>query len=236
MEKNDFLIPHCAEVKVVKLDESIMTANDVIAAENRKILKEKGIYTINLISSPGSGKTTLLVDTLKGLQGKVRCAVIEGDQQTTHDADRIAQTGVPVVQINTINTCHLDAHSVQKALAHLPLDEIDLLFIENIGNLVCPASFDLGEDEKIVIMSVTEGEDKPVKYPLIYTLATAMILTKTDLLPWLKFDMEQCLRYTHKIHPGLPVFPLSCYTGEGMEEWFHWVINHPMKKSGADCH
>ncbi|MEL7644133.1 MAG: hydrogenase nickel incorporation protein HypB [bacterium] len=213
-----------SEVKVVRLEEEILAANDVVAAENRELLRQKSVYTINLISSPGSGKTTLLVETLKALQGKLRCAVIEGDQQTSNDADRIAQTGVPVVQINTIGNCHLDAPLVQKALAQLPLDEIDLLFIENVGNLVCPAGYDLGEQEKVVVMSVTEGEDKPIKYPLAFHLATVMVLTKVDLLPYLKFDKDLCIEMAHRIHPGLPVIETSCYTKEGLADWVDWLL------------
>ena len=213
-----------SEVKVVRLEEEILAANDVVAAENRELLRQKGVYTINLISSPGSGKTTLLVETLKALQGKLRCAVIEGDQQTSYDADRIAQTGVPVVQINTIGNCHLDAPLVQKALAQLPLDEIDLLFIENVGNLVCPAGYDLGEQEKVVVMSVTEGEDKPIKYPLAFHLATVMVLTKVDLLPYLKFDKDLCIEMAHRIHPGLPVIETSIYTKEGLADWVDWLL------------
>lgn len=213
-----------SEVKVVRLEEEILAANDVVAAENRELLRQKGVYTINLISSPGSGKTTLLVETLKALQGKLRCAVIEGDQQTSYDADRIAQTGVPVVQINTIGNCHLDAPLVQKALAQLPLDEIDLLFIENVGNLVCPAGYDLGEQEKVVVMSVTEGEDKPIKYPLAFHLATVMVLTKVDLLPYLKFDKDLCIEMAHRIHLGLPVIETSSYTKEGLADWVDWLL------------
>ena len=213
-----------SEVKVVRLEEEILAANDVVAAENRELLRQKSVYTINLISSPGSGKTTLLVETLKALQGKLRCAVIEGDQQTSNDADRIAQTGVPVVQINTIGNCHLDAPLVQKALAQLPLDEIDLLFIENVGNLVCPAGYDLGEQEKVVVMSVTEGEDKPIKYPLAFHLATVMVLTKVDLLPYLKFDKDLCIEMAHRIHPGIPVIETSCYTKEGLADWVDWLL------------
>jgi len=213
-----------SEVKVVRLEEEILAANDVVAAENRELLRQKSVYTINLISSPGSGKTTLLVETLKALQGKLRCAVIEGDQQTSNDADRIAQTGVPVVQINTIGNCHLDAPLVQKALAQLPLDEIDLLFIENVGNLVCPAGYDLGEQEKVVVMRVTEGEDKPIKYPLAFHLATVMVLTKIDLLPYLKFDKDLCIEMAHRIHPGIPVIETSCYTKEGLADWVDWLL------------
>ena len=216
-------------VKVVKLEEEILAANDVIAAENRELLRKHKIYTVNLISSPGSGKTTLLVETIKALQGKLRCAVIEGDQQTTNDADRIAQTGVPVVQINTISACHLDAAMVRKALTQLPLDEIDLLFIENVGNLVCPAGYDLGEQEKVVLMSVTEGEDKPIKYPLAFHLATVLLLTKVDLIPHLQFDKTACINNAYKIHPTLPIIETSSYTKEGMSTWVEWLLKKQAK-------
>ncbi len=210
-------------VKVVKLEQEILAANEVTAAANRSLLQSKKIFAINFISSPGSGKTTLLVETLKALHGSVRCAVIEGDQQTTNDADRIAETGVPVVQINTISACHLEAVMVQQALNQLPLDNIDLLFIENVGNLVCPAEYDLGEQEKVVMMSVTEGEDKPIKYPLAFHLATALVLTKIDLMPYLRFDKQRCVENAYKIHPGLPIIETSAYTKEGMIPWLEWL-------------
>ncbi len=216
-------------VKVVKLEEEILAANDVIAAKNRELLRKHKVYTVNLISSPGSGKTTLLVETIKALQGKLRCAVIEGDQQTTNDADRIAQTGIPVVQINTISACHLDAAMVRKALTQLPLDEIDLLFIENVGNLVCPAGYDLGEQEKVVLMSVTEGEDKSIKYPLAFHLATVLLLTKVDLLPHLQFDKTACINNAYKIHPALPIIETSSYTKEGMSTWVEWLLKKQAK-------
>jgi hydrogenase nickel incorporation protein HypB len=210
-------------VKVVKLEQEILAANEVIAAENRALLQAKKIFAINFISSPGSGKTTLLVETLKALRGSLQCAVVEGDQQTTNDADRIAETGVPVVQINTISACHLEAAMVQKAIKQLPLDDIDLLFIENVGNLVCPAEYDLGEQEKVVLMSVTEGEDKPIKYPLAFHLATALVLTKIDLMPYLRFDKQRCVDNAYKIHPGLPIIETSAYTNEGMTTWLEWL-------------
>ena len=155
---------------------------------------------LNLISSPGSGKTTLLVETLNLLKEKLRCAVIEGDQQTDNDARRIAETGVPVVQINTGGTCHLDAGMVGRAMESLPLDNVDVLFIENVGNLICPAEFDLGETIKVVVMSITEGEDKPVKYPVIFHLAKLLVLTKTDLLPHLRFDLDLCIRNFRQVN------------------------------------
>jgi hydrogenase nickel incorporation protein HypB len=210
-------------IRVITLEENILEENARIAERNRANLIGKGIYTFNLMSSPGSGKTTLLVETLKDLKDDIRCAVIEGDQQTSNDAKRISETGVPVVQINTRQSCHLDAFHVGQALKELPLDEVDLLFIENVGNLICPANFDLGEDEKIAIMSITEGEDKPVKYPLPFHLAELLILTKMDLLPHLKFDLELCRSYARRINPNLEIIETSAYTHQGFDSWYRYL-------------
>lgn len=207
------------EMRVIKLEANIQEENDRVAAENRVFLETRGICALNLISSPGSGKTTLLVETLTMLKDEVRCAVIEGDQQTSHDAIRIAQSGVPVVQINTLQSCHLDAAQVRRAFKELPLDDVDLLFIENVGNLVCPASFDLGESEIVAIMSITEGEDKPVKYPLAFHLASLLVLTKMDLLPHLRFDLERCRQYALQVNPKLRIIETSAYSHQGMQEW-----------------
>ena len=174
---------------------------------------------LNLISSPGAGKTSLLVETLRRLGGELRCAVIEGDQQTAHDARRIAETGAPVVQINTRGGCHLNAAQVRSALEHLPLDELDLIFIENVGNLVCPSSFDLGENEKMVIMSITEGEDKPVKYPQAFNLARLMVLTKIDLLPHLRFDLDLCREFAYRVNPQIEILETSVFDESGLESW-----------------
>ena len=213
-----------SEVKVVRLEEEILAANDVVAAENRELLRQKGVYTINLISSPGSGKTTLLVETLKALQGKLRCAVIEGDQQTTRDADRIAAAGAPAVQINTGKGCHLEARAIQDALDQVPMPSGGILFIENVGNLVCPALFDLGERDKVVILSVTEGDDKPAKYPHIFDAATVMVLNKVDLLPHVDFDVERCLAEARRLQPKLEVLQVSARTGDGMDAWVDWLL------------
>ncbi|MBU4446915.1 hydrogenase nickel incorporation protein HypB [bacterium] len=210
-------------IRIITLQENILAANERTAADNRAFLKQRGILALNLISSPGSGKTTLLVETIRALQGAVRCAVIEGDQQTANDAERIAQTGAPVVQINTLSACHLEANLVQKAFESLPMDAIDLLFIENVGNLVCPAEYDLGETEKVVLMSITEGEDKPLKYPLAFHLASALVLTKMDLLPFLRFDLEKCKQNALKIHPGLPIIETSAYSQVGLGLWLDWL-------------
>ena len=210
-------------VRVITLEENILEENDRIASRNRSYLQSKGIISLNLMSSPGSGKTTLLVETLKQLKDEIPCGVIEGDQQTSNDAQRIAATDVPVVQINTSQSCHLDAFHVQKAFHELPLDKIQLLFIENVGNLICPAAFDLGETEKIAIMSVTEGEDKPIKYPLIFHIASLLVLTKMDLLPHLQFDLELCKQYARQVNPSLRIIETSSYTHQGFTEWFEYL-------------
>ena len=212
-----------SEIRVILLEENILGENDRIAAQNRALLEGKGIYCLNLISSPGAGKTTLLVETLKRLKDTIRCAVIEGDQQTSNDALRIAETKVPVVQINTRHSCHLDAYHVSKALQELPLDQVELLFIENVGNLICPAGFDLGESEKTVIMSITEGEDKPVKYPLPFHLAKLLVLTKMDLLPHLRFDLDLCKTYADQVNPSLEILETSAYTSQGLDEWLRYL-------------
>lgn len=212
------------EIKVITIEEDILKENALYAAENRALLQAKGIYTVNLLSSPGSGKTTLLVETLQRLKDKVRCGVIEGDQHTSNDAARVAATGVPVMQVNAPHSCHLDAALIQKALKDLPLDELDLLFIENVGNLICPAEFDLGEDEKVAVMSVTEGEDKPEKYPLLFHLAQVTLLTKMDLLPHLRFDLELCKRYLRKVNPRVQIIETSAFTHQGLDEWLAYLL------------
>jgi hydrogenase nickel incorporation protein HypB len=211
------------KVHVITLEENILEENDRIASRNRAYLQSKGIISLNLMSSPGSGKTTLLVETLKQLKDEIPCGVIEGDQQTSNDAQRIAATDVPVVQINTRQSCHLDAFHVQKAFHELPLDKIQILFIENVGNLICPAAFDLGEAEKIAIMSITEGEDKPIKYPLTFHLASLLVLTKMDLLPHLQFDVDLCKQYARQVNPGLRIIETSSYTHQGFTDWFEYL-------------
>lgn len=211
------------KVRVITLEENILEENDRIASRNRAHLQSKGIISLNLLSSPGSGKTTLLVETLKQLKDEIPCGVIEGDQQTSNDAQRIAATDVPVVQINTRQSCHLDAFHVQKAFHELPLERMRILFIENVGNLICPAAFDLGETEKIAIMSITEGEDKPIKYPLAFHLASLLVLTKMDLLPHLQFDLELCKQYARQVNPNLKIIETSSYTHQGFTEWFEYL-------------
>lgn len=211
------------DVRVIALEENILGANEVVAGEVREILAKKKITALNLISSPGSGKTTLLVETLNAITGEIACAVIEGDQRTSNDAQRIAQTGVPVVQVNTRQACHLNASQVKAALEQLPLDDIQLLLIENVGNLTCPAAMDLGEAAKVVLMSITEGEDKPAKYPLAFHLAQVLVLTKMDLLPHLRFDLELCRRYANQVNPKLRIIETSAYDQDGLDQWFEFL-------------
>jgi hydrogenase nickel incorporation protein HypB len=211
------------EIRVITLEENILGENERIALQNRAFLQERGICCLNLLSSPGSGKTTLLVETLKELMDEINCAVIEGDQQTSNDAKRIAETEVPVIQINTQQACHLDAFHVRRAMEALPLEKVQLLFIENVGNLICPATFDLGETEKVAIMSITEGEDKPIKYPLPFHLANLLVLTKMDLLPHLRFDLELCKGYARQINPNLQILSTSAYTHLGFDDWLRYL-------------
>ena len=209
----------------ISIEEDILGKNNRLAGFNRALFKEKGIFVLNLVSSPGSGKTTLLERTLRDLSQKLRFAVIEGDQQTDNDARRIAATGVPVRQINTGAGCHLDAHMIMHGTEDFDLDNLDLLMIENVGNLVCPAAFDLGEHHKVAVLSVTEGEDKPLKYPQMFHNSTVMLLNKTDLLPHLDFDVEKCKEYARHVSPGIIIFEVSAKSGEGMESWYQWLCS-----------
>lgn len=209
--------------KKISIETDVLAKNDRLAGTNRALFAHKNIFALNLVSSPGSGKTTILERTLKDLGEKYGCAVIEGDQQTDNDAVRIAATGVPVRQVNTGAGCHLDAHMVCHALEAFDLDKLDLLFIENVGNLVCPASFDLGEHHKVVVLSVTEGEDKPLKYPQMFHAADIMLLNKVDLLPYLDFDLEKCKEMARRVSPGIRIFEVSSKTGAGMQEWYNWL-------------
>ncbi|ABB30369.1 hydrogenase accessory protein HypB [Geobacter metallireducens RCH3] len=211
------------EARKIAVELDILARNNRFAAENRALFAAKGIFALNFVSSPGSGKTTTLERTLKDLAGRYRCAVIEGDQQTDNDAVRIAATGVPVKQINTGAGCHLDAHMVGHAVEEFDLDALDLLLVENVGNLVCPASFDLGEHHKVVVLSVTEGEDKPLKYPNMFHAADVMLLNKVDLLPYVDFDVEKCKEMARRVSPDIAIFEISSRTGEGMDAWYGWL-------------
>lgn len=209
---------------LVRIEKDILARNDAYARENRERLSEAGVFAINLVSSPGSGKTTLLVKTIEMLKSTVPVAVIEGDQETSLDAARIRATGVPTLQINTGRGCHLDAHMVGHALEGLPLKRNSILFIENVGNLVCPAGFDLGEALKVAILSVTEGDDKPLKYPDAFAAARMLVLSKIDLLPHLDFDVGSCIEHARAINPDIDVLQVSARSGQGMVGWIDWLI------------
>jgi hydrogenase nickel incorporation protein HypB len=215
--------PGMSQARMVQIEQDILGKNNAYAADNRQYFAEHGLFAINLVSSPGSGKTTLLVKTIEALAGRLPVAVVEGDQQTSFDADRIRASGAPAVQVNTGKGCHLDAHMVGHALERLNLADDGLLMIENVGNLVCPSAFDLGEAHKVVILSVTEGEDKPLKYPDMFHAADLMLLNKIDLLPHLSFDVGRCIEYARRINPKLEVLKVSATTGEGMERWLAWL-------------
>ncbi|HHZ8505073.1 TPA: hydrogenase nickel incorporation protein HypB [Morganella morganii] len=215
--------PGLTQKRMVQIEMGVLDKNNQIAVHNREHLQEQGILALNLVSSPGSGKTTLLTRTLNYLKDKVPCAVIEGDQQTTNDAERIRATGVPAIQVNTGKGCHLDAQMVHDAMHHLGLKDNSLLFIENVGNLVCPAGFDLGEQHKVAILSVTEGEDKPLKYPHMFAAADLMLINKIDLLPYVNVNIEACVNAARRVNPDIDVIVLSATTGEGMDEWVAWL-------------
>jgi len=207
----------------VAVVEQILSANDEIALGNRRLLDQLGVVAINLMASPGAGKTSLILRTIDALKGWLRVGVIEGDLAGHIDADRVAATGTPVIQINTGGGCHLDAMQVQGALHQLPLDQIDLLFIENVGNLVCPAGFALGERLNVMIAHVPEGDDKPIKYPGIYTVVDALVLNKVDLMPYLDFDLDAFRTAVRALNAGAPIFEVSCKSGDGLEEWVEWL-------------
>ena len=215
--------PASAQSRTIQVERDILARNDALAADNRALFAARNSLALNLVSSPGSGKTTLLVRTLQALKEKSPMAVIEGDQQTDNDAERIRATGVQAIQINTGKGCHLDANMVGHALEQLALPEGALLFIENVGNLVCPAAFDLGEAAKVVVLSVTEGEDKPLKYPDMFRAARLMLLNKCDLLPHLSFDVELAESHARRVNPDIEIIRLSADSGEGMDVWLAWL-------------
>ena len=216
-------VPGFTQERLIEIERNILSRNDMDADANRRHLREQGVLALNLMSSPGAGKTTLLVETIRALAGELGIAVVEGDQETSNDAERIRACGVPAVQINTGRGCHLDAHMVGHALDELPLAAGSVVFIENVGNLVCPAAFDLGEAGKVVILSVTEGDDKPLKYPDMFASADLMLLNKTDLLPHVDFDPARALEHARRVNPDVAEIRLSARTGEGMATWLEWV-------------
>ncbi len=215
--------PGMSQSRMVQIEQDILGKNNEYAQNNKSMLAAKGILSLNLVSSPGSGKTTLLTRTLTDLKDDLPMVVIEGDQETSNDADKIRATGAKAIQINTGKGCHLDAHQVGHAIEHLDPDDTSVLFIENVGNLVCPAAFDLGEAHKVAILSVTEGEDKPIKYPDMFYAADLLLLNKIDLLPYLDFDIEKCIEYAKKVNPSIQILKVSATTGEGMDDWYQWI-------------
>ncbi len=214
---------HHGDMREIQLEKDILSHNNLLAERNRGFLEAKNITTLNIISSPGAGKTTLLEKTITDLKKDIRFFVIEGDQQSMNDAERIDATGVPVLQVNTGSGCHLDASMVNRALKKLDLDDHSMLFIENVGNLVCPALFDLGEARRIVMISVTEGDDKPLKYPNVFQHADICIINKTDLLPYVQFGVEKARDLAQKINPHMHFFEMSATTGDGLEAWYEWL-------------
>ena len=209
------------EIKVLK---DILGANEQMAERNRQLLDSNQVFAVNLMSSPGAGKTSLILETINGLKGKTRVGVIEGDVSSSLDAELIAKEGVPVVQINTGGGCHLDANMTYSALSNMPLQDIELLLIENVGNLICPAEFALGEHRKVLISSVPEGDDKPFKYPLIFHQADAVLINKIDLLPYLKFDTQAFSQAIKGINREVEIFQISCATSQGIEQWVAWLL------------
>ncbi len=210
--------------RLIQVELDLLSKNNAYAAENRTYFQNNKIFVLNLVSSPGAGKTTLLVETIKVLKDKFPIAVIEGDQQTEHDADRIRATGVSALQINTGRACHLDAHGIGRAVQTLKVKSNSFLAIENVGNLVCPSSFDLGEAHKIVVLSVTEGDDKPLKYPDMFYAADVMIINKIDLLPYVDFDVERCIDFARRVNPTIQILQLSATKSDNFSEWTDWLI------------
>jgi hydrogenase nickel incorporation protein HypB len=215
------------EIKVLK---NILGANDQIAAKNRELMAKHEVFAVNIMASPGAGKTSVVLQTIRALKNKTRIGVIEGDIASSIDAETVAKEGVPVVQINTGGECHLESFQIQNALSNLPLPDIDLLLIENVGNLVCPAEFSIGEDLKVLIASVPEGDDKPYKYPLMFNTVDAIILNKIDLLPYVKFSVEGFTNTIKTINPKVELFKVSCTTGEGIRPWAKWLLTQMKRK------
>ena len=215
--------PGMSQSRMIQVEQDILAKNNAYAAENRRYFDERGIFALNIVSGPGAGKTTLLVRTIELLKDKVAISVVEGDQQTSNDAERIRATGVPALQINTGKGCHLDGHMVGHAVERLKPADGSLFLIENVGNLVCPAAFDLGEHHKVAILSVTEGEDKPLKYPDMFRAADVMLLNKCDLLPYLEFDADLAEANARKVNPNLAIFRVSATAGDGMSAWVDWI-------------
>ena len=209
----------------IKMVKDILGANEQLAEKNRKLLDSNKVFAVNLMSSPGAGKTSLILQTIKKLKSKTKIGVIEGDVSSSIDAETVGKEGVPVTQINTDGGCHLDANMIRGALDRIPMQDIDLLFIENVGNLICPAEFALGAHKKVVIASLPEGHDKPFKYPLMFHVADAVLLNKIDLSPYLNFDTDVFSRAIMGVNRGAEIFPISCTTGQGIEQWISWLLD-----------
>ena len=219
--------------KKISVVEKIHSANDQLALENKQQLDQADLFSINIMASPGAGKTSLIEKTMPLLKSDYKIAAIDGDVATSIDADRAAEAGATAVQINTGGQCHIDAHMLRNALMELDLDGFDLLLVENVGNLICPASFKLGTDKNVLIASIPEGDDKPYKYPAMYQDVDALIINKIDLLPYVKFNMEYFQKGVQMLNPDLITFPISCTTGEGIEEWVNWVVEHIKEKKAS---
>lgn len=226
-------VPGMSQKRLIQLEEDILGKNNRYAATNREMFERKGMFVLNLVSSPGSGKTTLLCRTLEAMKEELDLAVVEGDQQTTADADRIRATGVPAIQVNTGKGCHLDAHMVGHAVENLDLADGATLMIENVGNLVCPAGFDLGEAHKVAILSVTEGEDKPLKYPDMFAASDIVLLNKVDLLPHLDFDIDEAEANIRRVNPKARIMRVSARSGEGMDSWMRWLRGGAMMAAAS---
>lgn len=218
----------------ISVVENILSANEKLAKRNQQFLEASGVFAINLMASPGAGKTSLILKTLEALQGRLRLGVIEGDLASSIDAEKAAEAGIPAVQINTGGECHLDAAMIAEALPRLPLSDIDLLIIENVGNLVCPANFAIGSHLNMLIASIPEGDDKPYKYPGMYRGVQALVINKTDLLPYVPFKMDYFRQGVEILNPGLVTFPLSCRTGEGLETWADWLVGQVRHERATD--
>jgi len=218
------------EIKVLK---DILDANEQIAERNRQLLDSNNVLAVNLMSSPGAGKTSLILQTIQALKGKAKIGVVEGDISSTLDAEIIGKEGVPVIQINTGGECHLDANMLSSALNNLPLQDIGLLLIENVGNLICPAEFALGEHKKVLVSSIPEGDDKPFKYPLMFHKADTVLINKIDLLPYLRFDTEAYSGAIKRINEKVEIFPISCTTGQGIEQWVSWLLSQMSLRYGG---
>ena len=219
-------------IKVIKVGEDILGANEAKARTNKQLLDDNGVFTINIMSSPGAGKTSTILRTINNLQERLKIAVVEGDVASSVDSEKVSALGIPVVQINTAGGCHLDANMVESALGSLPLGDIDLLFIENVGNLICPNAYSLGEDRRIMISSLPEGDDKPLKYPAMFADTDVIVLNKTDLQPHLDFSYDVFNKTFTSLNSDVVIFPVSCKTGDGMELWFAWLESEVGKKKG----